>query len=46
LSELNDVIKTLAKKNNYSFVLDAQAVIYSAGDNDITKQVQKEFDQK
>jgi outer membrane protein len=46
LAQLNDVIKTLAKKNNYLMVLDAQAVIYSAGDNDITKQVQKEFDNK
>jgi len=46
LAQLNDVIKSLAKKNSYSLVLDAQAVIYTAGDSDITKQVQKEFDAK
>lgn len=46
LSQLNDVISGLAKKNNYSMVLDSQAVIYSADSSDITKQVAKEFDNK
>jgi outer membrane protein len=45
LTQLNDIISSLAKKNNYSLVLDAQAVIYvGTGSTDITKQVSKEFD--
>ena len=35
-----------AKKNNYTLVLDAQAVVYAADSADITKQVAGEFDKK
>ncbi len=44
LSTLNDIISGIAKKNNYTLVLDSQAVIYAADSADITKQVAKEFD--
>lgn len=46
LAQLNSVISSMAKKNNYSLVLDSQAVIYAADSADITKQVSKEFDTK
>lgn len=46
MSQLNDIISGIAKKNNYSLVLDAQAVVYSAESADITKQVSSEFDKK
>lgn len=46
LGQLNDIIAKVAKKNNYSVVLDSQAVIYSADNADITKQVSEEFDKK
>lgn len=46
LAQLNTVIASIAKKNNYSLVLDSQAVIYAADSADITKQVSKEFDTK
>jgi outer membrane protein len=46
LAQLNSVIASIAKKNNYSLVLDSQAVIYAADSSDITKQVSKEFDTK
>lgn len=46
LAQLNEVIGSIAKQNNYALVLDSQAVIYSAGNADITKQVAKEFDKK
>lgn len=46
LAELNGIISTIAKKGNYSMVLDSQAVIYSADAADITKQVTTEFDNK
>jgi outer membrane protein len=46
LAELNEVISSLAKKNNYSLVLDSQAVIYAQDSSDITKEVSKEFDKK
>ena len=46
LAQLNTIIASIAKKNNYSLVLDSQAVIYAADSSDITKQVSKEFDTK
>lgn len=46
LGQLNTIISTLAKKNDYSLVLDSQAVIYAKDSSDITKQVAKEFDNK
>lgn len=46
LAQLNSVIASIAKKSNYSLVLDSQAVIYAADNADITKQVSKEFDTK
>jgi outer membrane protein len=46
LSDLNGIISSIAKKNNYSMVLDSQAVIFAADNADITKQVSKEFDKK
>ena len=46
LAQLNSIISGLAKKNNYSLVLDAQAVIYATDAADITKQVSGEFDKK
>lgn len=44
LGQLNSIISDLAKKNDYSLVLDSQAVIYAKDSSDITKQVAKEFD--
>lgn len=44
LGQLNGIISDLAKKNDYSLVLDSQAVIYAKDSSDITKQVAKEFD--
>lgn len=44
LGQLNGIISDLAKKSNYSLVLDSQAVIYSKDSSDITKQVAKAFD--
>ncbi len=46
LAQLNQIISSLAKKNNYQEVLDAQAVIYAVEGADITSQVTKEFDSK
>jgi outer membrane protein len=46
LAQLNSIIASIAKKNNYALVLDSQAVIYAADSSDITKQVSKEFDTK
>lgn len=44
LAQLNGIISNIAKKNNYTLVLDSQAVIYSKDSADITKEVSKEFD--
>jgi outer membrane protein len=44
LAQLNTIISGLAKKNNYTVVLDSQAVIFAADGTDITKQVTAEFD--
>ncbi|SRR5579883_498409 len=46
LAQLNDIISGIAKKDNYSLVLDSQAVIYANDSADITKDVSKEFDKK
>lgn len=46
LGQLNGIISGIAKKNNYSLVLDSQAVVYAADSADITKQVSQEFDGK
>jgi outer membrane protein len=46
LSQLNDIIAGIAKKNSYQLVLDSQAVIYASDSADITKQVSKDFDSK
>lgn len=46
LSQLNEIISGIAKKNSYAMVLDSQAVIYANDTADITKQVSKDFDKK
>ncbi len=46
LAQLNEIISSLAKKEGYSMVLDAQAVIFAGEGSDITKEVTKEFDSK
>jgi outer membrane protein len=46
LASLNEIISGMAKSNNYQLVLDSQAVIYAADKADITKQVEKAFDEK
>ncbi|MHB1947617.1 MAG: OmpH/Skp family outer membrane protein [Gammaproteobacteria bacterium] len=46
LNQLNDIISALAKQNNYTLVLDSQAVIYAVDSSDITKQVASQFDKK
>ena len=43
LSQLNEIISGVAKKNNYTLVLDSQAVVYAADSSDITKQVSTAF---
>ena len=42
----NDIISGIAKKNNFTLVLDSQAVIYANDTTNITKEVSKEFDKK
>jgi outer membrane protein len=46
LAQLNEIISGIAKKNSYTLVLDAQAVVYATDSADITKQVSSEFDSK
>jgi len=46
LSDLNGIVSTIAKSQSYGLVLDSQAVIYAGDGNDITKQVEKEFNSK
>jgi outer membrane protein len=46
LASLNEIISGLAKTNNYQLVLDSQAVIYAVDKSDITKDVEKAFDEK
>lgn len=46
LNQLSAIISDLAKKNGYSLVLDAQAVVYTSDAADITKEVAKDFNKK
>lgn len=43
-NDLNNIISAISKKNGYHLVLDAQAVVFASANNDITKDVMKEFD--
>jgi len=43
LKDLNGIVSSIAKTNNYSLVLDSQAVIFAADGNDITKDVAAQF---
>ncbi|HSW92886.1 MAG TPA: OmpH family outer membrane protein [Gammaproteobacteria bacterium] len=44
LGQLNEIISSISKKNNYTLVLDSQAVVYASDSADITKQVASAFD--
>ncbi|MDR3477798.1 MAG: OmpH family outer membrane protein [Gammaproteobacteria bacterium] len=46
LGQLSGVISGMAKKENYTLVLDSQAVVYASDATDITKQVAKEFNKE
>ena len=46
LADMNGIVSTIAKKQSYSLVLDAQAVIFAADGNDITKEVASDFNGK
>jgi outer membrane protein len=46
LNDLNGIVSRIAKAQSYNLVLDAQAVIFAADGNDITKDVAKEFNSK
>lgn len=46
LNDLNGIVSTIAKAQNYSLVLDSQAVIYATDGNDITKEVTSKFNGK
>lgn len=46
LGDLNGIVSTIAKAQNYNLVLDSQAVIFAADGNDITKDVAKQFNSK
>lgn len=46
LNDLNGIVSTIAKAQNYTLVLDSQAVIFAADGNDITKDVAKQFNSK
>lgn len=46
LNDLNGIVSNIAKKDDYSLVLDSQAVIFAADGNDITKDVTKKFNDK
>lgn len=43
LADLNGIVTGIAKAQNFSLVLDAQAVIYSVNGQDITKDVAAKF---
>lgn len=43
LGEINGIVSSIAKKQSYALVLDAQAVIFAADGNDITKDVATKF---
>lgn len=44
--DINSIVGDIAKKSSYSMVLDAQAVIFAANSVDITKDVEKAFNDK
>jgi outer membrane protein len=46
LNDLNGIVSNIAKTQNYTLVLDSQAVIYSNDGKDITNEVAKQFNQK
>lgn len=46
LGDVNGIVSSIAKKNNYTIVFDSTAVIYSASNNDITKDVASQFNSK
>jgi outer membrane protein len=46
LGQLSGIIADLAKKSNYTLVLDSQAVVYASDAADITKQVATNFNKK
>lgn len=46
LGDLNGIVSTIAKSQNYTLVLDSQAVIFASDGNDITKDVAKQFNAK
>jgi outer membrane protein len=46
LGDLNGIVSDIAKKQAYSLVLDSQAVVFAADGNDITKDVEKQFNDK
>lgn len=46
LADLNGIVSNIAKTQNYSLVLDSQAVIFAADGNDITKDVASKFNDK
>jgi len=46
LGDLNGIVSTIAKAQSYTLVLDSQAVIYAGDGNDITKEVEKQFNSK
>ncbi len=46
LAQLNKIISEMAKKNDYSLVLDSQAVVYASDATDITKLVAKDFNKE
>jgi outer membrane protein len=43
LGDLNGIVSTIAKSQQYALVLDSQAVIFATDGNDITKDVAKKF---
>lgn len=46
LADLNGIVSGIAKTQNYSLVLDSQAVIFAANGNDITKEVSDKFNKE
>lgn len=44
--DINTIVGDIAKKSSYNMVLDAQAVIFAANSVDITKDVEKAFNDK
>ena len=46
LGDVNSIVAEIANKNNYSMVLDSQALVYAPSTVDITKQVSEKFNNK